>query len=198
MLWDVEESHALSVVKVARDCPSISHILFADDTMIFCRAVEKEWRKLIKILGEYEDKLARKGIITKRACLLCSHHNENLIHLLLTCPFSSRLWFSMPWCLLTSGRPWQSFREWWLVISDQFKKQGCLEVTGEIACVLWHLWKQRNSILFEDKGRDMAQLWMDGVQLAKDYVHMNSVVTHHSDEHVTIGENKHYKWRLPR
>ena len=41
-------------MKVARACPSISHLLFQDDSLIFCRAQKQEWQKFLKILKEYE------------------------------------------------------------------------------------------------------------------------------------------------
>ncbi|GAA0144627.1 hypothetical protein LIER_05023 [Lithospermum erythrorhizon] len=41
-------------IRQGRHCPSVSHILFADDSMIFCRATEEEGRELMKILEMYE------------------------------------------------------------------------------------------------------------------------------------------------
>ncbi|GAA0175470.1 hypothetical protein LIER_28637 [Lithospermum erythrorhizon] len=54
MFRSAEERKALSGIKIARDCPGISRILFADDTMVFCRANEDEGRELMIILGDYE------------------------------------------------------------------------------------------------------------------------------------------------
>lgn len=41
-------------VKVSRGAPSISHLLFADDSFIFCRATKKEVQALREILTVYE------------------------------------------------------------------------------------------------------------------------------------------------
>ncbi|GAA0184787.1 hypothetical protein LIER_32075 [Lithospermum erythrorhizon] len=54
MLLRAEERKALNGIKIARNCLSISHILFADDTVIFCRANVEEGAELMCILGEYE------------------------------------------------------------------------------------------------------------------------------------------------
>jgi hypothetical protein len=42
-------------VKVCRGAPSVSHLLFADDCFLFCRANLDETRKLMNILKTYEE-----------------------------------------------------------------------------------------------------------------------------------------------
>ncbi|GAA0185048.1 hypothetical protein LIER_32336 [Lithospermum erythrorhizon] len=42
MLREAEERKVLTGVKISAGSPSISHILFADDTLIFCKATEDE------------------------------------------------------------------------------------------------------------------------------------------------------------
>ncbi|GAA0185918.1 hypothetical protein LIER_33206 [Lithospermum erythrorhizon] len=118
------------------------------------------WSCLHNILPT-KDRLARKGILVERHCLLCSSQNENLLHLRLTCPFSNRLWFATPWNILTTGRPRHSFKEWWNFMIVQFQACGRSEALGEIACILWNLWKHMNSIQFEGIGGDMDQIWKD-------------------------------------
>ncbi|GAA0163890.1 hypothetical protein LIER_39678 [Lithospermum erythrorhizon] len=54
MLRSAEERRALSGIHISRESPSISHILFADDTMIFCRATLEEAKVVMNILREYE------------------------------------------------------------------------------------------------------------------------------------------------
>ena len=41
-------------MKVARACPSISHLLFADDSLFFCKAQKEEHQTILTILKEYE------------------------------------------------------------------------------------------------------------------------------------------------
>lgn len=45
----------LQGVQVARGCPRINHLLFADDTMFFCLASQTSCETLLMILKEYEE-----------------------------------------------------------------------------------------------------------------------------------------------
>ncbi|GAA0165710.1 hypothetical protein LIER_21037 [Lithospermum erythrorhizon] len=54
MLRKTEERKCLTSIKINRGSPSISNILFADDTFIFCKASVDEARVVIKILEDYE------------------------------------------------------------------------------------------------------------------------------------------------
>ncbi|XP_056842959.1 uncharacterized protein LOC130495566 [Raphanus sativus] len=49
-----EREKQLTGIKVARACPSISHLLFADDSLFFCKAKKEECQTIIRILKEYE------------------------------------------------------------------------------------------------------------------------------------------------
>lgn len=49
-----QASGQLYGIRVARGCPRVNHLLFADDTMFFCKASEKSCRNLKKILEKYE------------------------------------------------------------------------------------------------------------------------------------------------
>ena len=44
----------LTGMKVARACPSISHLLFADDSLFFSKAQKEECQTILRILKEYE------------------------------------------------------------------------------------------------------------------------------------------------
>ncbi|GAA0174440.1 hypothetical protein LIER_27830 [Lithospermum erythrorhizon] len=50
----------LNGIKIARDRPSINHILFANDTMIFCRAKVEEGQELMAIHRDYETASGQK------------------------------------------------------------------------------------------------------------------------------------------
>ena len=52
-LRGAEEEGRISGVKIARACPSISHLLFADDNIFFCRADVQQCAELMKIIDTY-------------------------------------------------------------------------------------------------------------------------------------------------
>ena len=49
-----EREKQLTGLKVARVCPSISNLLFADDSLFFCKANKEECQTILRILKEYE------------------------------------------------------------------------------------------------------------------------------------------------
>ena len=49
-----EREKQLTGIKVARACPSVSHLLFADDSLFFCKAQREECHTILRILKEYE------------------------------------------------------------------------------------------------------------------------------------------------
>lgn len=49
-----QEQGMLQGIKVARNSPSLNHLLFADDTMFFCKSKPVSCRELVNILEKYE------------------------------------------------------------------------------------------------------------------------------------------------
>lgn len=49
-----ERDGKIKGVPVSRGAPSISHLLFADDSIIFCRASVLECDRVMKVLEDYE------------------------------------------------------------------------------------------------------------------------------------------------
>ncbi|XP_010431135.1 PREDICTED: uncharacterized protein LOC104715426 [Camelina sativa] len=48
-----EREHMISGIKIAQDCPTISHLLFADDSLFFCKAEAAECSTVMDIIGDY-------------------------------------------------------------------------------------------------------------------------------------------------
>ena len=49
-----ERNKQLTGIKVARTCPPISHLLFADDSLFFCKAQREECQTILRILKEHK------------------------------------------------------------------------------------------------------------------------------------------------
>ena len=50
-----ERGKHLTGMKVAKACPSISHLLFADDSLFFCKAQKEECHTILRILKKYKE-----------------------------------------------------------------------------------------------------------------------------------------------
>jgi hypothetical protein len=55
LLAKAEEEGKIGGVSVCRNAPSVSHLLFADDSLILCRATEEEATNLKELLRIYEE-----------------------------------------------------------------------------------------------------------------------------------------------
>lgn len=54
LLNDAKTSSNIKRVKVARGCPIINHLFFADDNIIFCRANTNKWQVVQSLLDTYK------------------------------------------------------------------------------------------------------------------------------------------------
>ena len=54
MLRKEEVQGNIQGISVSGGAPQISHLLFVDDSIVFCRATVEEGRKILKVLEDYE------------------------------------------------------------------------------------------------------------------------------------------------
>ena len=62
-----ERVKQLTGMKVGRACPAISHLLFVDDSLFFCKANKEECQTIHRILKEYGAVLESRGKYKKHA-----------------------------------------------------------------------------------------------------------------------------------
>ena len=60
MLNKVNKTGVITGVPTSKKGPKLSHLFFADDSLLFCKANSVEWRQLTKLLEEYEIALGQK------------------------------------------------------------------------------------------------------------------------------------------
>ncbi|GAA0166457.1 hypothetical protein LIER_21606 [Lithospermum erythrorhizon] len=65
MIREAEECKSLTRVKISKDSLSMNHVLFADGTFIFCRAIDREGIEAMRILREYETTSGQKVNVEK-------------------------------------------------------------------------------------------------------------------------------------
>ena len=82
----VERDKQLTEIKVARACPSISHLLFADDSLFFCKAQKEECHTILRILKEYK-KASGQLINFDKSSTQFGHKNRRI------CPTRAKRYF---------------------------------------------------------------------------------------------------------
>ena len=74
-----KSAHAKGLMKgvtIASQCPSLNHLLFADDTMFFCRANKKNAESLKALLNTYE--IVSGQLINKQKSSIFSRREQTL------------------------------------------------------------------------------------------------------------------------
>ncbi|KAK4388291.1 hypothetical protein Sango_2435700 [Sesamum angolense] len=67
---EAENSNSVKGVKIARNVPCISHLLFADDTLVFCEASLSAMQEVSRLLSKYEAASSQKVNLEKLSMVL--------------------------------------------------------------------------------------------------------------------------------
>lgn len=65
IIQDAESSALIHGLRIARAAPSVTHLFFVDDALLFARATEPELRNIMEILKLYEEAYGQKINIKK-------------------------------------------------------------------------------------------------------------------------------------
>ncbi|GAA0170996.1 hypothetical protein LIER_25137 [Lithospermum erythrorhizon] len=73
MIREAEVRKALTGIQISRDSPSVSHILFVDDTFISCQASATEGNEVMRILQDYKKASGQKVNLGKCSVSFSPH-----------------------------------------------------------------------------------------------------------------------------
>jgi hypothetical protein len=97
------------------------------------------------------DRRLRRRLDTHTSCLLCDQENEMVDHILVSCSWAKEVWWSScSWAgCVCSMTVTQTLQEWWeqLVLAQPARRRTGTSTLFVLIC--WHLWKERNSRVFE-------------------------------------------------
>lgn len=108
------------------------------------------------------DRLAARGWPHNALCLLCDQVQEGAAHLMIHCVFAKEVWHasSVKWPrvgAVATASP--SLRTWWRQIISGPKSASKDKEIAMAALIAWHLWKERNSRVFQQKEMNAAALY---------------------------------------
>ncbi|XP_061999126.1 uncharacterized protein LOC133716429 [Rosa rugosa] len=84
-------------------------------------------------------------------CLLCLHTLENSLHVFVDCPYAQKVWHRAGLQLPTG--PGDNFIDWFLGAINSLTK----EQIARCLMLLWGIWKNRNSQLWEHKRQHASE-----------------------------------------
>jgi hypothetical protein len=118
--------------------------------------VRTAWNKILTY-----DNLMWRGCILTNWCCMCRCKGESVDHLLIHCQVANVLWnyvfrsFGFQWVLPRSV--FDVIDGWWNMLG----KHSSVFWNMVPLCLMWTIWKERNSQIFEDKVISVRQL-LDG------------------------------------
>ena len=88
LIHEAARNQPISRISICRGCPIITHLFFADDSLLFCKTKAHECQKLVSILKNYEAASGQK-IYTDKSSVFFSPNTpirNKRLHLELTWP----------------------------------------------------------------------------------------------------------------
>lgn len=97
--------------------------------------------------------LSRRGMNVDQRCVLCTAcMRETTLHLLFLCPYAVAVWAevaAMLQCpILSIG---DSIKQTWYRSWARVSQGGAMKIkvwAASLMCTMWHIWKQRNAVVF--------------------------------------------------
>ena len=109
--------------------------------------------------------LKRKQIDISEICPICNDNVEDVIHILIKCPFARRAW-NLSRIGDRSGDV-VTIEDWWMQIIQGQDKMN----TNLAAMVSWSLWNNRNDVVWKGRSRQLAELIKHAEELLREWHH---------------------------
>nr|ABN08953.1 Ribonuclease H, related [Medicago truncatula] len=104
-----------------------------------------------------DENLQKRGCSLASVCIFCMNQSETSSHLFLNCPLSLKIrsWLSAVTDLNLDLDCWNS-----LLLGDQDREGQMVHqiMSAAVIQVIWTLWVERNSRLFQGKSKSVASL----------------------------------------
>ncbi|XP_030923509.1 uncharacterized protein LOC115950456 [Quercus lobata] len=76
LIHDAARNYKISGISICKGCPKITHLFFADDSLLFCKANSQECQSLVNILQLYEDASGQKINADKSSIFFSSNTSD--------------------------------------------------------------------------------------------------------------------------
>ena len=76
LIHQASRTQALHGISICRGCPNITHLFFADDSFLFCKASAQKCLELVQILNSYEV-VSRQKINADKSLIFFSPNTPN-------------------------------------------------------------------------------------------------------------------------
>jgi len=95
------------------------------------------------------DRLRSRGLYLFDGCIFCGADKETINHILFLCPFARIVWALSNIPSPSMGFGYSIFQNMYHLFNLRGSDGSILDSTETFAWVLWHLWKNRNSMHFD-------------------------------------------------
>lgn len=110
-----------------------------------------------------KDCLRQKKVTLDSMCPVCNLVEETTTHVLVTCPIAMMCWQNLGYTpTLNEDLNMQSWAE-------EVLQHSRRNVTNKIFMLAWSIWKNRNEIVWKQKGKDYEEIVKSGVQVLNNW-----------------------------
>lgn len=92
--------------------------------------------------------LWKKKLVNSALCPICLKEPETIEHTLLLCEWTRGVWFGLQIQCIPDRSKLSTLHEWIELKFEEFSRIKDF-VVSSLCCALWSIWKERNSVVFE-------------------------------------------------